>query len=134
MAEAQSIKEHSCHLLNFFYDECNSCALTPFINGVRFHLIVDPDELKSPKNKPILPSYLDLLGAVKTEGGKADIAAAKGFEDAQATTAAPQQARTTGTKIQQDSDSAIDLRADQEKSSDEDARNKHVDAATDLQN
>lgn len=115
MAKDQSTQEYSCYILNFFYDERNSRALTPFPNEVRFYIIVDADEPKSSKREPLLQCYLDLSRAVKTRDSEADEATAEGLDDAQPVTAAPEQARRSDTEVQQDNDSVIDLRADQDK-------------------
>ncbi|EME89233.1 uncharacterized protein MYCFIDRAFT_76586 [Pseudocercospora fijiensis CIRAD86] len=57
------------HILSFVYDNEGGCALTALVHGVRFHVIVDPAELKdrSKAGKKIRRQYLQLLQQVKDE-------------------------------------------------------------------
>lgn len=57
------------HILNFIYDNKGGCALTALVHGVRFHVIVDPQELRdrSKNGKKILRQYQQLLQQVKDE-------------------------------------------------------------------
>lgn len=38
------------HVLNFFIDDDQGAAITVLVNGVRFHIIADPTELKDSEN------------------------------------------------------------------------------------
>lgn len=137
LAKTRSGKEHSCHILNFFYDESSGCALTAVINGVRFHIIVDADEPKEPGSEVLLQAYLNRLKAVKDEVGEGDLAFTKkcahggDLLDAQAMVDVPQEASPNSFE---DRDSAIDLSADQDKMPEDAARNKDTNAEMALQN
>ena len=41
MSSSAGHRQPKCHVLDFFYDDSNSCALTVLQNGVRFHVIAD---------------------------------------------------------------------------------------------
>ncbi|KAJ9609708.1 hypothetical protein H2200_006036 [Cladophialophora chaetospira] len=56
----------SCQILNFFYDDDDSSALTALINGVRFHIVVDADVLRKSAPKHQLKNYLSLLRIVRS--------------------------------------------------------------------
>lgn len=41
MSSSAGRRAPKCHVLDFFYDDSNSCALTVLQNGIRFHIIAD---------------------------------------------------------------------------------------------
>lgn len=47
MASAAGHRNPKCHVLNFFYDDSEGCALTILVNEVRFHIIADGKRLRS---------------------------------------------------------------------------------------
>ncbi|KAI6867836.1 hypothetical protein KC338_g3048 [Hortaea werneckii] len=55
------------YVLNFFYDDSDSCALTVFVNNVRFHIIADKDELS---NRSFRAEYARLISAVRKQAGE----------------------------------------------------------------
>lgn len=66
-------KPLSFHVLNFFHDEENSCALTILANRTRFHIIADVDNLGNPSNSDrsgptVLHEYSQLLERFKSSG------------------------------------------------------------------
>ena len=61
MAQSDNPGRPSCHILDFFYDEEDSSALTALINGVRFHIIVDAEQLRNLGHEPLLTEYFFLL-------------------------------------------------------------------------
>lgn len=65
MSSSQSPSDLDFHVLNFFYDDENSCALTVLINNVRFHIIADSSNVR--KGTPG-QEYARLLQAVKESG------------------------------------------------------------------
>ncbi|KAK5062614.1 hypothetical protein LTR84_004687 [Exophiala bonariae] len=139
MTDTQASQEEpSCHVLDFFYDKTDSCALTALINGVRFHIIIDADEFKKSDDKSLLQPYLDLLQAVRNEEEEADSAEEKndhnnlhGVEAAVETS--PEDSRESSNSLE-DRDSAIDLTADQDKLSKDEVESKRRRAKTELQN
>ncbi|XP_014557877.1 hypothetical protein COCVIDRAFT_96086 [Bipolaris victoriae FI3] len=62
---AQSVTKTKAHTLHFSYDEDDSCALTTLINDVRYHVMVDPNELKKSREKPLYYEYLDKISALR---------------------------------------------------------------------
>ena len=56
----------TCHVLDFFYDVEGDSALTVSVHDVRFHIIVDADNLKS---VTVRTEYMQLLDALKTQNG-----------------------------------------------------------------
>ncbi|KAI7270655.1 hypothetical protein KC345_g7393 [Hortaea werneckii] len=59
--------EFEYYVLNFFYDDGDSCALTVFVNNVRFHIIADKDELS---NRSFGAEYARLISAVRKQAGE----------------------------------------------------------------
>ncbi|KAI7342845.1 hypothetical protein KC336_g23133, partial [Hortaea werneckii] len=59
--------EFEYYVLNFFYDDSDSCALTVFVNNVRFHIIADKDELS---NRSIGAEYARLISATRRQAGE----------------------------------------------------------------
>ncbi|KAF4554177.1 Transcriptional regulator PHO23-like protein 2 [Elsinoe fawcettii] len=59
----------TCHVLNYFYDKEDGFALTALVHTLRFHIMVDPEQLES---EEIRAEYLQLL---KTVQGDEDAAA-----------------------------------------------------------
>lgn len=55
------------HVLDFFSDDDDGCALTALIHDTRFHLIVDLDDLKE---KDIIEEYRRLLDALRRSSGE----------------------------------------------------------------
>ena len=55
------------HVLDFFRDDHDACALTVLVNGVRFHINVDPSRFnhRSMANKKIAQEYEQLLRKIK---------------------------------------------------------------------
>ncbi|RMY99770.1 hypothetical protein D0862_06982 [Hortaea werneckii] len=66
-AMSASHPEFEYYVLNFFYDDSDSCALTVFVNNVRFHIIADKDELS---NRSIGAEYARLISAVRKQAGE----------------------------------------------------------------
>lgn len=67
MASAAGHRNPKCHVLNFFYDDHNGCALTILVNEVRFHIIADANRLQpdSKSGSKLFNEFKDLLRAVK---------------------------------------------------------------------
>ena len=61
------LPEH--HVLNYFYDNDGGCALTTLVHHERYHVIVDPKDLKdrSKAGKKIREQYQRLLQQVQAE-------------------------------------------------------------------
>lgn len=141
MAEVQASQEHDCHVLDFFHDKTDSCALTALINGVRFHIIVDAEELNKSDEKSLLQPYWNLLQAVKNEEEVTDSISTEenrnddeGLHDVQARAdPSPRENRAASNGLG-DRDSAVDLTADQEKCSEHGVEDQAGRAKTDLQN
>lgn len=106
------MKPPSFHVLNFFYDDENSCALTIVAHKTRFHIIADvsnlghePKQDESPSNT--LKEYTQLLDKYKasTEDGRPE--SQDGSTDSAIEMATPR----PGTKSKKTSpnDAAIDL-------------------------
>ncbi|KAI5370375.1 putative protein kinase domain, Zinc finger, PHD-type, protein kinase-like domain superfamily [Septoria linicola] len=68
------LPEH--HVLNYFYDNDGGCALTALVNKEKFHIVVDPTDLKdrSKAGKKIRQQYQQLLQQVKAEASGEDVA------------------------------------------------------------
>lgn len=67
MASAAGHRNPKCHVLNFFYDSDDGCALTVLVNEIRFHIIADAGRLRS-KDEPeskLVREFRDLLRAVR---------------------------------------------------------------------
>lgn len=60
-------KPPKTHILDFFCDDDDGCAFTARINDQRFHIIVDPANLKSQggEESSLLTEYLELLRQVR---------------------------------------------------------------------
>lgn len=141
MAEREASLEHSCHVLDFFYDENDSCALTVSINRVRFHIIVDTDELKGSDSESLLQDYLNRLRAFKNEEEKeTNLETTKkdgnhtDLNDSQAMADGSLDASREGSSTPGDRDSAVDLTADQDGRPKDAVGNKTASAETELQN
>ncbi|KAL6240312.1 hypothetical protein RBB50_012779 [Rhinocladiella similis] len=120
MAEGDAGQVPTCHVLNFFYDDEDSCALTVLINGVRFHIIVDASRLQDPGSDEVFTKYLKRLRSVKVAGANIDSVATKGeitkgviTEDEaihKGGDATPKSDQSS--PVRDDKDSAIDVSAD----------------------
>ncbi|GIZ40198.1 hypothetical protein CKM354_000355000 [Cercospora kikuchii] len=66
------LPEH--HVLNYFYDNDGGCALTTLVHHERYHVIVDPKDLKdrSKAGKKIREQYQRLLQQVQAEASGDD--------------------------------------------------------------
>lgn len=62
---AQTSSPNKTHVLDFFYDDEDSSALTVLVNDVRFHIIVDPKDLQKSRDKPLYYEYLDKISALR---------------------------------------------------------------------
>jgi tRNA A-37 threonylcarbamoyl transferase component Bud32 len=71
MAPASEREHRQYHVLNFFYDTEDSCALTVLIDKTRFHIIADASKLRKGS---IGQQYNRLLEAVKSAGVEGDSA------------------------------------------------------------
>jgi hypothetical protein len=108
----------SCNVLDFFYDDEDSCALTALINGVRFHIIVDAERLRQSDNEAFQIQYLERLKCVRSADAVADNVQAdpecRDLSTAEAAIA-PDEDSYSGWETSEDKkdrDSAIDLSAD----------------------
>jgi tRNA A-37 threonylcarbamoyl transferase component Bud32 len=102
-------KPPKTHILGFCYDDDDGCAFTARINDIRFHIIVDPANLKSKNGDEtsMLTEYLEMLRLVR----KRDQAAES--EDK------PDDKGTNGSARSTDRDSGVDVSADDERQSGE---------------
>lgn len=57
------------HILNFFYDDSDGCALTVLVNTVRFHIIADADKLRAKRGPGVklARDYRAILKQVKRQ-------------------------------------------------------------------
>ena len=120
MAPSDAPKPPTCHILDFFYDDEDSSALTALINGVRFHIIVDVKDLRNAGGGSLLNEYLSLLQNAKS--AKDDDAPPKehsepvpgsdSHDSASENSASSRQSDSTLENVKHDTDSAIDLTAD----------------------
>ncbi|KAH7558763.1 hypothetical protein BM1_04900 [Bipolaris maydis] len=62
---APSVTNTKAHTLHFSYDEDDNCAFTTLVNDVRYHVMVDPKELKKSHEKPLYYEYLDKISALR---------------------------------------------------------------------
>ncbi|OAK93999.1 hypothetical protein IQ06DRAFT_235217 [Phaeosphaeriaceae sp. SRC1lsM3a] len=117
---AQSSEDHTTHILDFKYDEDESCALTVLVNDVRFHITVDPKTLQKSSEKPLYYEYLDKIRGLRDA------------EEREEEIAEEQQITGTGDKKTRsaDKDSAVDMTADDESDEDQDSGS----AAVELRN
>ncbi|KAF2225004.1 hypothetical protein BDZ85DRAFT_214831 [Elsinoe ampelina] len=51
----------TCHVLNYFYDQEDGFAMTALVHTLRFHIMVDPEQLEA---EEVRAEYLQLLKAV----------------------------------------------------------------------
>lgn len=67
MASSAGHRNPKCHVLNFFYDNDDGCALTILVNEVRFHIIADANRLQSKESSGsrLADEFRELLKAVK---------------------------------------------------------------------
>ncbi|KAF2723051.1 hypothetical protein K431DRAFT_337633 [Polychaeton citri CBS 116435] len=74
MSERLGKGETSCHLIDFFRDELDVCALTVFRHNVRFHILADPEQISdhSTRGEELLSSYRRLLNKLKISEGETD--------------------------------------------------------------
>ena len=72
MAATADNHPSKCHVLNFFYDDDNGCALTVLVNETRFHIVVDHGKLHlEPDGETgVERQYLNLLRAVRDNDEK----------------------------------------------------------------
>ncbi|KAH7392362.1 hypothetical protein DE146DRAFT_766606 [Phaeosphaeria sp. MPI-PUGE-AT-0046c] len=117
---AQSSKDHTTHILDFKYDDDESCALTVLVNEVRFHITVNPKTLQKSSEKPLYYEYLEKVRGLRDA------------EERDEEIVEEQQIAGTGDKKQRstDKDSAIDMTTDDESDEDQDSAS----AAVDLRN
>ena len=107
---AQSSPPHKTHVLHFFYDDEDGCALTVLVNDVRFHIIVDPSDLRKSREKPLYYEYLDKISALR----EAEQREEERTKNTQAkVTPGPE-------RSSHDKDSAVDMTADEEYGEDQD--------------
>jgi len=129
MASSDTQGKPICHVLDFFYDEEDSCALTALISGVRIHIIVDVDRIRKLDQESLLTEYLlllDDLRAANKEGDGADHGLPKSSIKSE-----------PSEDAKDDADSAIDLSADREtrsKSRSVEAKKDPEDIEVELQN
>ncbi|KAI8938653.1 hypothetical protein NX059_004523 [Plenodomus lindquistii] len=103
MAQTSETSEtpNKTHVLNFFYDNEDSSALTVLVNDVRFHIIVNPKDLQKSRDKPLYYEYLDKISALR----EAEEREEKAAEEAQSKS-------LNGKKLHSgSSDSGIDVTA-----------------------
>lgn len=62
----------SYHVLDFFYDDEDSCALTVFRNSVRFHIIADANRLRRESDEEEIREYFRLLQSLRDSGQRED--------------------------------------------------------------
>lgn len=117
------------HILDFFYDDENSCAFTARIKDQRFHIIVDPTNLKpeSSDDGPMLTEYLKLLRSVRRN------------DESQGLPEEPAKPGGKESPRSEDRDSGVDVGADNEKEAaagktHDQPSNPEVDPALELQN
>jgi len=69
MASAAGHRHPQCHVLNIFFDNHDSSALTVLVNDVRFHIVADASRLKAETGPGVklAKEYRQLLAAVKQE-------------------------------------------------------------------
>ena len=119
MASSSVPEQPSCHILDFFHDEEDSSALTALINGVRFHIVVDAGHLREAGHDSILIEYLLLLQNAKNANedaallkGTRSSASCPDHDSASDGSDPPIRADLKIHNIKNDTDSAIDLSAD----------------------
>ncbi|RVX74347.1 hypothetical protein B0A52_01472 [Exophiala mesophila] len=143
MAESQEADAPTCHILDFWYDDQDGCALTALVNGVRFHVIVDGEEFKKSGNQELSQSYQDLIHAVKRQnaGDVESSAAAEGREEGlhggEVKSTSQMTSRSASSERKSDKDSAIDMTDDRRRLRSSDKQNdpaKDEDAERTLQN
>lgn len=67
--------KNKSQVLDFFYDDEDACALTALVNDVRFHIMVDPKDLRKSSDKNLYYQYLDKIGGLReAEEKEEDIA------------------------------------------------------------
>lgn len=117
---AQSSEDHKTHVLDFKYDEDESCALTVLVNDVRFHITVNPKTLQKSSEKPLYYEYLEKIRGLRDA------------EEREEEIIEEQQIAGTGDKKRRsaDKDSAVDMTADDESDEDQDSGS----AAVELRN
>lgn len=97
---SDSDNPNTTHILHFFYDNEDSCALTVLINEVRFHIIVDPEDLRKSSDKNLYYEYLDNISGLREA------------EEREAKEAEQARSKSTGSKKRKrsnDKDSAIHM-------------------------
>lgn len=115
MAESQEADAPTCHILNFWYDDQDGCALTALVNGVRFHVIVDAEEFKKSEEQGLWQSYHDLINVVKQQdaGNCESDAAVEGREEGlhggEVKDTSQMTSRSASSERRSDKDSAIDM-------------------------
>lgn len=67
MASSAGHRNPKCHVLNFFYDKDDGCALTVLVNEIRFHIIADAGRLRSKdeSDSKLVGEFRKLLRAVR---------------------------------------------------------------------
>lgn len=105
---AQTSADHKTHILDFFYDNEDSSALTVLVNDVRFHIIVDPNDLQKSREKPLYYEYLDKISALREADEREELSAERS------------QSKVSDGKHIGSSDSGIDVTADEDTAEDED--------------
>ncbi len=102
---AQTDNPNKTHILHFFYDEEDSCALTLLMNDVRFHIIVDSKDLQKSSEKPLYYEYLDKISALRE---------AEEREEARTEEGQAKKVSNGKPTRSNDKDSAVDMTADDE--------------------
>lgn len=115
---AQTSSDDKTHVLHFEYNDEDYSALTALVNDVRFHIIVDPNDLQKSREKPLYHEYLNKISALRDAERREEESAEKS------------QSVGSDTKKSKSIDSAIDLTADSNSDPDQDSPS----AALDLRN
>ncbi|CBX95920.1 hypothetical protein LEMA_P030720.1 [Plenodomus lingam JN3] len=113
------------HVLNFFYDDEDSSALTVLVNDVRFHIIINPKDLQKSHEKPIYYECPDKVSALC----KAEERGEQATEDAQSKSPNGKNVHNGGS-----GDSGIDVTAVEEDDTADDQDQVSVSAGVEPQN
>jgi tRNA A-37 threonylcarbamoyl transferase component Bud32 len=117
---AKSSEDNKTYILNFTYDDEDSCALTVLVNDVRFHIIVDPKDLQKSREKPLYYEYLDKICGLRDAEQREE----EEVEKQQVVGKKNKKERAN------DKDSAVDMTTDEEADEDQDSGS----AAVELRN
>jgi len=108
---AQTSTDHKTHILHFEYNDEDYSALTALVNDVRFHIIVDPKDLRKSREKPLYYEYLDKICGLRDAERREENEAEK-----QQSVGSDKKKRRSNDK-----DSAVDVTADEESDEDQDS-------------